>query len=232
MVDHAAAHEFEDEYLRQLDFYDPFHYSPRVTIIGAGGIGSWVTVALAKLGIRYLRVIDPDRVEPHNLSTTPYRQQDVGMAKVHALKSLLHEFGRTMVAIPHQYKGKLLPRTDILISGVDSMEARRMLFKVVQTQKIPFYIDGRIGGEKLRVYSIQPKRKIDRRLYRSTLIPDYRVAPLPCTGQQVMDVGLTMAGLITRSVRQWVVSKQYNPEIIAEQDLLVSLVADRVDINI
>ena len=220
----------DNEHLRQLDFYDPFSHAQRVTIIGAGGIGSWVTVALAKLGVRHLRVIDPDSVESHNLSTTPYRQIDIGVKKVHALQSLLHEFKRTMTAVPKRYAGGQLPRTDVLISAVDSMEARRLLFKVVQKQKIPFYIDGRIGGENIRVYSIRPTSLVDRQLYRSTLVPDHRIAPLPCTGQQVMDVGLTVAGLIVRSVRQWAVLRQYNPEVIVKHYCLVSLVASPVEI--
>jgi len=220
----------DNEHMRQLDFYDPFSHAQRVTIIGAGGIGSWVTVALAKLGVRHLRVVDPDYVESHNLSTTPYRQIDVGKKKVHALQSLLDEFKRTMVAVPHRYAGGQLPQTDVLISAVDSMAARRLLFKVVQKQKIPFYIDGRIGGENLRVYSIRPMRLVDRHLYRSTLVPDHRVAQLSCTGQQVMDVGLTIAGLIVRSVRQWAVLRKYNPEVIVKHDSLVSFVADPVEI--
>ena len=73
-------------------------------------------------------------------------------------------------------------------------------------------------------------RLVDRHLYRSTLVPDHRVAPLSCTGQQVMDVGLTIAGLIVRSVRQWAVLRRYNPEVIVKYDCLVSFVADPIEI--
>ena len=225
---HVVIHLHDDEFMRQRDFYNPILHDPRITIVGAGGIGSWVTVALSKLGVRHLRVIDPDKVEPHNLSTTPYREQDIGVKKVHALRAILDEMGRGMIPVVAWYKGAKLPRTDILISAVDSMAARRLLFKIAQEQKIPFYIDGRIGGENLRVYAIQPGQPKDRKLYRTTLVPDYRVAPLPCTGQQVMDVGLTIAGLITRAVRQWVAARQYNPEVIVKQDVLVMLVAEPI----
>ena len=106
------------------------------------------------------------------------------------------------------------------------MDARRLLFKTVIDQKIPFYIDGRIGGENLRVYAIQPKKSKDRVLYRTTLVPNHRVAPLPCTAQQVIDVGWFTSSYITRAVRQWAVHRTYTPEIIKKVDTLDMLVAD------
>jgi len=215
-------------YMRQLDFFDPIVHKPKITMIGAGGIGSWVTFQLAKLGIQDITVIDHDRVAPHNLSTTPYFPTDMGKHKVRALQPVVAPHGCKITPIAKKYEGGKFPPTDILISGVDSMDGRRLLFAEAVKQKIPFFIDGRIGGENLRIYAIQPGKPKDRALYKATLVPNSRVSPLPCTGQQVIDVGWMTASYITRAVRQWVVFKKYTPEIIKKVDTLEMIVADPI----
>ena len=203
------------QYFRQLDFYNPVLSDPRITVIGAGGIGSFTVPMLSLMGVRSIRVIDPDRVAPHNLSTTPYTAKDLGKRKVVALQRVVLQMGGRPITVHAKwYKGGKLPKTDILISSVDSMDARRLLFKAAKDQKIPFFIDGRIGGEHIRVYAIQPGKKTDRAFYQQTLLPNSRVAPLPCTRQQIIFVGSLVSGLITRAVQKWVAEGRYMHEII------------------
>ena len=213
-----------EHFLRQLDFFSPDRYSPRVTVVGAGGIGSWLVLALSKLGLRKITVYDADRVERHNLPTTPYLPRSLGALKVHALKALVAPFGTAVQAKPTRYRRQKL-RCEVLISAVDSMDTRRVLFREAGRQKIPFFIDGRIGGENLRVYAIQPRRRKDRATYQATLVPNYMIDPLPCTAQQVVDVGFVTAGLMVRAFRQWVAQGIYNPEVVVKQDLLSVFVA-------
>jgi molybdopterin/thiamine biosynthesis adenylyltransferase len=54
-------------YWRQADLISPEALAATVTIVGAGGIGSPVALALAKKGCRTLTRYDPDMVEAHNL---------------------------------------------------------------------------------------------------------------------------------------------------------------------
>lgn len=208
---------FPRTHLRSLGFFNPERSKqPRVVLVGAGGIGSWTALALAKMGLRNITCIDPDVVEEHNLGTTPYTRDAIGMRKVEALQELVHLYGFQV-----NYKGKvtryregLLPKADVLISAVDSMDARRVLFREAIRQKIPFYIDGRIGGENLRVYAIRPASKGDCFVYKESLVPNERVMELPCTVQQIVYVGFIIAGLIARAVRHWVIEEKYNREII------------------
>lgn len=206
------------EYYRQLDFFNPgeHRHRSRITIIGAGGIGSWTAVLLAKMGIRKLTVYDADVVSPHNLSTTCYTQSQLGMGKVDALAEVIESMtGITITKKRRQYKGEVL-KTDILISAVDSAVTRKVLFEAALIHKIPFFVDGRIGGENLRVYALRPQDENELRGYLESLPKPGFESPLPCTGQQVIDVGLTTASLIVRAVRQYLAEGLYNFEIIGK----------------
>ena len=79
-----------------------------ITIIGVGGVGSWVAYFLAISGqVKRLILIDPDKVEVHNLNRTPYREKDIGQYKVLALKDIITESGRPVdiTVITDKYKG-------------------------------------------------------------------------------------------------------------------------------
>jgi molybdopterin/thiamine biosynthesis adenylyltransferase len=59
----------------------------RLTLCGAGALGSHLADNLARQGFGSLRVIDRDRVEEHNVSTQLYGESDVGGWKVEVLRN-------------------------------------------------------------------------------------------------------------------------------------------------
>ena len=59
--------------------------SSRITLCGAGALGSNLAENLARQGAGCLRAIDHDRVEEHNIGTQVYGEGDVGRFKVEAL---------------------------------------------------------------------------------------------------------------------------------------------------
>lgn len=61
----------------------------RLTLCGAGALGSHLADNLARQGLSRLKVIDHDRVEEHNVGTQLYGQAEVGLWKVEALRSRL-----------------------------------------------------------------------------------------------------------------------------------------------
>jgi molybdopterin-synthase adenylyltransferase len=104
----------------------------RVTVCGAGALGSHLADTLARQGVRRLRVIDRDRVEEHNVSTQLYGESDVGGAKVEVLRSLL--FRATGIEIDAVRKDlddrnarKLLRDADIILDTFDNSASRRLV---------------------------------------------------------------------------------------------------------
>src|SRR5437016_3461458 len=59
----------------------------RLTLCGAGALGSHLADNLVRQGFGALRVIDRDRVEEHNVSTQIYGESDVGAWKVEVLRN-------------------------------------------------------------------------------------------------------------------------------------------------
>ncbi len=60
-----------------------------VTVLGAGSVGSVMAEALVRSGVPRLTLVDPDDVEPANLSRTVYTAADIGTPKVTALAQRL-----------------------------------------------------------------------------------------------------------------------------------------------
>lgn len=63
----------------------------RVTIIGVGGIGSWVAMNLGLIGVKHLNILDDDIIEEHNLNRTLFRNLDIDTKKVEAIVDLLDD---------------------------------------------------------------------------------------------------------------------------------------------
>jgi molybdopterin/thiamine biosynthesis adenylyltransferase len=102
----------------------------RVTLCGAGAVGSNLADNLARQGVARLRVIDHDRVEEHNVSTQLYGESDVGTWKVEALRNRL--FRATGIEIDAVRKElapsnarQLLKESDLIIDAFDNAAARQ-----------------------------------------------------------------------------------------------------------
>src|SRR5207248_8042971 len=61
----------------------------RLTLCGAGALGSHLADNLVRQGFGPLRIIDRDRVEEHNVSTQLYGESEAGAWKVEALRHRL-----------------------------------------------------------------------------------------------------------------------------------------------
>ncbi len=90
-----------------------------VLILGAGGVGSWLAHALALMGVRQIVVVDPDVVEPANLTRQLYTADAVGTRKIEALGASLRAHRPDLA-----YRGVDLLVTDpadlvALLDGVD-----------------------------------------------------------------------------------------------------------------
>ena len=162
-----------------------------ITMVGAGGIGSWTALALTKMGCSNLSVYDFDNVEEHNLGAQFYDLSDLGYKKVEALARRLETLtNQKIAAIPYRVNGDVI--TDIVISAVDNMETRKILFDSLKSK---WLIDGRMGGNEIQIFTI-PNTEEGRKLYADTLFTDGEADHTPCSSRSVMYNTLVIGGLI------------------------------------
>ena len=104
-----------------------------VGIAGAGGLGSAVAIALARIGVGRLIVADHDVVEPSNLNRQQYFVDQLGMPKVEALAANLARIN-PYVSIqplhlrltPENVPG-IFASVDVLVEAFDAADQKAML---------------------------------------------------------------------------------------------------------
>jgi molybdopterin/thiamine biosynthesis adenylyltransferase len=104
----------------------------RVTLCGAGAVGSNLADNLVRQGLAHLRVIDHDRVEEHNVSTQLYGEGEVGTWKVEALRNrLFRTAGVEVEAVRKEMTDsnvkQLLRESDLLIDAFDNARSRQLV---------------------------------------------------------------------------------------------------------
>lgn len=188
------------DYSGQTDIFDPSKFTWPVHVIGVGGIGSAVVLPLVKLGLRgELHLWDLDYVEPHNVpAQLIYSRTDVGRPKVEAAAEMLESYREPECSIvPHQeFVTAETPLSGVVISGVDSMQARCDIWGSVKfNPDVPLYLDGRIGGEQMTLLALNPLDMDAVDTYeKDWLFPDGEGAPLPCAARTVIHPPVVLAG--------------------------------------
>ena len=104
----------------------------RLTICGAGALGSQLADNLTRQGFRKLRVIDRDRVEEHNVGTQLYGESDVGAWKVEVLRQrLFRATGVELEAFRKELSDRsarsLLQDGGLVIDTFDNSASRRLV---------------------------------------------------------------------------------------------------------
>ena len=127
----------------------------RIGIVGLGSVGSIVAEAIARIGIAEVTLIDPDRVEEHNLDRLLYGTvKDIGRMKVDIAAQAMRRSGTAeeiqITALPISVHDEIAYKEvldcDIIFSCVDRPIPRDVLNYIAQAHLIPV-IDGGVAVE-------------------------------------------------------------------------------------
>lgn len=177
-----------------------------VTIIGCGSIGSFAALTLAKMGFQKFNLYDGDIVGVENVGCQLFGWEHIGEKKTEALKKLLVQLSpakpEDITCFGFVENDTTLPRT-ISVMAVDSMSIRNLIWSKVKN-KAQFMVDGRIGGQVIRVFSARPRDEQSCKEYEDTLYSDEDSVELPCTQRNVADVGFFVGAMVARAVRRFV----------------------------
>ena len=132
--------------------------SATVAICGLGGLGSNISIALARAGIGKLLLIDFDHVDITNLHRQQYKANQIGRYKAEALAENLLEISpytklQTVTQkITEENYFDLLKDADIICEAFDNAESKAMLVNGVLEQLPNCYLvaaSGISGHRKL-----------------------------------------------------------------------------------
>jgi len=183
-------------YQRQYKLFNPEENERiRIDVIGAGSMGSFASLAIAKMGLKKITVYDFDKVEQVNIPNQFYRLSDVGAAKVDALKDIISQYtGTNIVAECGKFQERYKPKaTDITIVTVDSLDQRKEIWGLIK-HHTRWVIDARAAGEFIVIYALQPE--LDSFRYESTLRPSSEAYRAPCGAQSIIYTVIGTASVI------------------------------------
>lgn len=195
---------------RQLDIIPIAVLGEKITVIGAGAIGSFVVLSLVKMGFSNVTVFDFDVVDIENMSCQFYRFSDIGKPKVQALAELVFDFtGVKIEAINKRYEGGRFP--GIVIPAVDSMKVRELVWNEhsMMSPGTKYVIDPRMSAETALMYTMNPMSDRDDASYRNTLYTDANAVQERCTAKSTMYTVLSISGLVAKTVKDIVTGNPY-----------------------
>jgi molybdopterin/thiamine biosynthesis adenylyltransferase len=123
-----------------------------VMIAGLGGLGSISAFYMAAAGVGHLKIVDADRVAGHDLNRQIlHATADIGrlktasaLSRLGALNPLCH-IEAISARIEDQSIGPMIEGCDLVIDGLDTLDARRALNRAALKAGIP-YIFGGVNG--------------------------------------------------------------------------------------
>jgi molybdopterin/thiamine biosynthesis adenylyltransferase len=125
----------------------------KVAVVGIGGLGSISSTKLVTLGVKHLRIVDPDIVAASNLQRQfLYREKDVGKPKVYLAARRLQPFNPDVTIEPIETRlttetvDDIISDMDLVIDGLDRFTPRYILNQGCCRQGVPYVFAGALGA--------------------------------------------------------------------------------------
>jgi len=172
-----------------------------VNVIGIGGIGSWLSLFLSRIGCE-IYTFDFDVIDSGNIGGQFFGTSSIRKTKEEAIKSLLIEFSDNEVNCEGKYIETSLGNT-IVFACADDMDVRALAFNKwkeevkkwnYSTPIVPLFIDGRMTMEYSEIYAVIPGRE---EAYEKTLFKNSEAADLICNMKATSHVGAHTACIMT-----------------------------------
>lgn len=192
----------------------PLLYKRDVMVLGQGGIGSWTSLLLSRIGCT-LHMFDMDTYEDHNMTGQVVPFESIGTNKAIAMSSVIRSFSprASAYAYPEKYEEDS-PGGKIMICGFDNMEARKVAFKnwtnllsglSPEDRNNCFFQDGRLLAEQLQILNI-PGGDQDRieKYEQEYLFNDSEVQEAECTFKQTSHCAAMIASHMVGFLTNWV----------------------------
>ena len=164
-----------------------------VGIAGLGGLGSTIAIALARIGVGTLILVDFDVVEPSNLNRQQYFIHQIGMPKVEALQENISKINPYVKVHPYNEKldknniERIFKEATVVVEAFDRADEKAMLINVISEKMPDKYIVAASGvagyGDNNEIRTVRFSSKI-------FIIGDQKTAAQPGIGLMAPRVGI------------------------------------------
>lgn len=188
----------------------------QLTIIGAGGIGSWLAHFAARAGA-YASVYDMDRYDINNMGGQLASVNHIRVNKSHAIARLIEyllgvEEGEPLIFPidePFEKGDTLAPVT---FAAVDDMEVRKEIYEtwLELGDDREIFIDGRMGAEQFEIYTATKEQDN----YMEHWFPPKEAAKLPCAYKATSHIGSMVASVMFGILTNHFTEDNFVPEQI------------------
>lgn len=194
---------------RQMDLIPLEVLDTPINIIGAGAIGSFTALSLAKMGFNNITSIDFDQIDVENMNCQFFRFKDIGKLKVDALKELIKDFTNIEITtINDIWRGQLMD--GITICAVDNMKTRKELFDAYGRKAFNSLgvIDPRMGAEFSTLHMYNPLSPDELRDYSGSLYSDAESVQERCTAKSSIYCTLGISSIVCTAVKELLVNQR------------------------
>ena len=209
-------------------------YLDELTIIGAGGVGSALVMNAAIMGFKRIHIWDFDTLENHNLSTTTYPEECLGLPKVIAAQKQAVFYNNKVKVYAHNeewIQGKYLSPN--VMMAPDNMEVRYAVYLDWYHNNKGMLVDMRMGALTMEVISVTPQHNN----YVDTWRPSAAIQDEECTAKHtiftaavISGIGLSQAFNCLHSMQYWqYIWMSLSPFSINREGLILNKEGDKAN---
>jgi len=125
----------------------------KVVVVGIGGLGSISSTKLVTLGVKHLRIVDPDVVIASNLQRQfLYREKDLEKPKVYLAARRLRPLNSDVTIEPVENRftdetaEEIINGMDLVVDGLDRFAPRYILNDACCRNGVPYLFAGALGA--------------------------------------------------------------------------------------
>jgi sulfur carrier protein ThiS adenylyltransferase len=164
-----------------------------VGIAGLGGLGSATAIALARIGVGKLILVDFDVVEPSNLNRQQYFIHQIGMSKVDALQkniAIINPYVRVQTyqeKLDRNNVERIFQDAEVVVEAFDRAEEKVMLINAISEKMPDKYI---VAASGVAGYGDNNEIKTIRFSPKVFIVGDQKTAAQPGVGLMAPRVGI------------------------------------------
>lgn len=163
----------------------------KITVVGAGGIGSSLIQSAAIMGFKRLDIWDYDSLEHHNLSTTIYPDRYINQPKAEIAAKMAYDFQAESISYNEPWT-RLRPLNNVVFMCPDNMETRLEVYETWhKNPKRELLVDMRMGALTMEIITVTPL--VDH--FLESYLPSSDIPDEACTAKHTIFCASVSSGM-------------------------------------